>query len=163
MARVEAELTALGIEYQVLHIDPAYADTAAFCQMYGYRPQESANTIIVASRRQPRQFCACVVLANTRIDVNHAVRRLMGIRRLSFASAEDTASLTGMEIGGVTPFALPKALPLFVDSRLMTAEFVILGGGGRSTKIKVAPDVFQRMTQATVVEGLAMPHPTTDG
>ena len=157
--RVEAALSALGVPYDVIEIDPAYADTAAFCEKYGYLPEESANTIIVASRREPKQFCACVVLANTRLDVNRAVRKLMGIRRLSFASAEDTAALTGMEIGGVTPFNLPEGLAVYVDSRIMQTEFVILGGGGRSTKVKIAPAVFERLPSARVVDGLAIDWP----
>lgn len=156
-AKVAAELAALGTPYEVLDIDPAFADTAAFCEKYGFEPGESANTIVIGSRREPRQFCACVVLANTRLDVNRAVRKLMGTRRISFASAEDTVKITGMELGGVTVFALPRDLPLYVDARVMGPEFVILGGGDRSTKIKISPAVFEQMTQAQVIEDLAIP------
>ncbi len=158
-AKVAAELAALGTPYEVVTIDPAFADTAAFCEKYGYEPGESANTIVIGSRREPRQFCACVVLANTRLDVNRSVRRLMGTRRISFASAEDTVNITGMELGGVTVFALPDDLPLYVDARVMGPEFVILGGGDRSTKIKISPGVFEKMSQAQVIEGLATPMP----
>ena len=159
-AKVASELAALDASYEVLTIDPAFADTAAFCEKYGYAPGESANTIVIGSRREPRQFCACVVLANTRLDVNRSVRRLMGTRRISFASAEDTINITGMELGGVTVFALPRELPLYVDARVMEPEFVILGGGDRSTKIKISPDVFEQMSQAQVIEGLATPLPS---
>ena len=159
-AQVASELAALGTPYEVLAIDPEFADTAAFCEKYGYAPEVSANTILIGSRREPRQFCACVVLANTRLDVNRAVRRLMGTRRISFASAADTVNITGMEIGGVTVFALPADLPLYVDARVMGPEFVILGGGDRSTKIKISPDVFEQMSQAQVIEGLATPLPS---
>ena len=158
-SKVAVELATLGTPYEVLDIDPAFADTAAFCEKYSYAPEVSANTILIGSRREPRQFCACVVLANTRLDVNRAVRRLMGTRRISFASAEDTARITGMELGGVTVFALPDDLPLYVDARVMGPEYVILGGGDRSTKIKISPSVFDRMSQAQIVEGLANPLP----
>ena len=158
-AKVATELAALGATYELLDIDPEFADTAAFCEKYGYAPEVSANTIVIGSRREPRQFCACVVLANTRLDVNRAVRKLMGTRRISFASAEDTVRITGMEIGGVTVFALPDELPLYVDARVMGPEFVILGGGDRATKIKISPAVFEKMSQAQVIDGLAIPLP----
>lgn len=158
-AKVAAELAALGTPYEVLDIDPEFADTADFCAKYGYEPGESANTILIGSRREPRQFCACVVLANTRLDVNRSVRRLMGTRRISFASADDTVNITGMELGGVTVFALPEDLPLYVDARVMQPGFVILGGGDRSTKIKISPSVFEKMQQAQIVEDLAIPSP----
>ena len=42
----------------------------------------------------------------------------MNVRKLSFAPADVTADLTGMMIGGVTPFALPPELPLYIDARI---------------------------------------------
>jgi prolyl-tRNA editing enzyme YbaK/EbsC (Cys-tRNA(Pro) deacylase) len=136
-------------------IDPAYADTAAFCEKYGVSLAHSANTIIVASKKEPRQYAACVVQATVRLDVNHAVRALMGVSRLSFASADETRVLTGMLVGGVTPFALPPALPIYVDEPLMALEHVILGGGSRSLKIRTSPQVFARIPSTRVVPNLS--------
>src|SRR5581483_3403178 len=121
--------------------DPALADTAAFCAAYGVPPEDSANTIIVASRSEPPIFAACLVLATTRLDVNHAVRERLGKRKASFASAEATRALTGMEIGGVTVFGLPADLPIWVDRRVMERERIVLGGGVRSCKVVAAPAI----------------------
>jgi prolyl-tRNA editing enzyme YbaK/EbsC (Cys-tRNA(Pro) deacylase) len=94
-----------------------------------------------------------------RLDVNRAVRRLLGVSRLSFADAEETVSLTGMAIGGVTVLALPAALPLYVDDRLMELDYVILGSGDRSAKIKISPEVFRALPGARIVAGLAKASP----
>jgi len=155
-AKVRASLDALGVEYEVMSIDPAFADTAQFCEKYGIPLANSANTIVVAGKREPKQYCACVVLATTRLDVNHAVKKLMGNSRVSFASSEETKALTGMMIGGVTIFALPPDMPLYVDERVMALDWVILGGGGRDTKIRTTPEVFRRMPSATIVPDLAV-------
>ena len=159
--RVGAVLDGLGVPYEIMQIDPALADTAAFCAHYGIPPDQSANTIIVASKKEPKQYCACLVLATTRLDVNHAVRKLMGASRVSFASGDETKALTGMLIGGVTVFALPPELPIYVDERVMQPDWIIVGGGGRSTKVKLAPNVLRRLPQVSVVPGLAgeMPPP----
>ena len=138
-------------------IDPAYADTAAFCAKYGASPEHSLNTIIVGSKKEPRQYAACVVRATTRLDVNHTVRGLIGVSRLSFASAEETMALTGMRIGGVTLFALPPTLPIYVDEPLVALDYVILGGGSRSLKVKTSPAVFSRTPNARIVSGLGIP------
>ena len=66
----------------------------------------------------------------------------MGVRRISFASPEETKELTGMALGGVTPLALPADLPLWIDREVMQTDYIILGGGSRSSKIKISPDVF---------------------
>src|SRR5919198_2534339 len=129
--RVRAVLEGLGAPFEILTIDPDFADTAQFCAKYGVPLDQSANTIVVASKKEPREYCACLVLATTRLDVNHAVRKLMGVSRVSFASGEETKALTGMLIGGVTVFALPEGLPIYVDERIMALEWIIVGGGGR--------------------------------
>ena len=147
-------LAELGASFEVVEIDPALADTAAFCAEYGYALEASANAILVASRRPPGRLALCLVLATTRLDVNNTVRRLLDVRKLSFAPAELTADVTGMEIGGVTPFGLPDGVPIYVDGAVMGLPRVIVGGGSRAIKILVDPEVFPRMG-AQVTEGLA--------
>ena len=146
----------LGLPYEVIEIDPALADTAMFCERYGFQMQQSGNTIIVASKKDPKVFAACVILATTRLDVNKRVRKLMDVSKASFASAEEMEVLTGMEVGGVTPFSLPEGLQLYVDSRIMELDWVILGGGGRDRKLKIGPEVFHQLG-AEIIEKLALP------
>jgi prolyl-tRNA editing enzyme YbaK/EbsC (Cys-tRNA(Pro) deacylase) len=143
--KVIEAVNTLGIPYELITIDPAYADTAAFCEHYGYPQEQSGNTIIVASKKAPKKFAACVVLATTQLDVNRRVKQLLGVGRASFASAEEMQAVTGMQIGGVTPFTLPAELPLYVDARIMQLDWVILGSGGRSSKIKLSPEVFHKL------------------
>jgi prolyl-tRNA editing enzyme YbaK/EbsC (Cys-tRNA(Pro) deacylase) len=156
-ASARAHLDRLGVEYEVMDCDPSLADTAAFCEAYGYAPEDSANTILVVGKSQPPVYVACVVLATTRLDVNKAVRHRLGVRKASFASADETRQLTGMMIGGVTALALPPDLPLWVDARVMGRERIVLGGGTRSCKVLVPPDALLRLPNAEVVEDLAVP------
>src|SRR5437870_7896437 len=149
-----AAVAMLGVPYELIPIDPAFADTAAFCEKYGYPLERSCNTIIVASKKEPKKFVACVALAHTRLDVNKRVTKLMGVSKASFASAEEMGALTGMQVGGVTPFSLPHGMPLYVDDRIPPLDWLILGGGGRSLKIKTSPTVFEKLG-AEVVPGLA--------
>ena len=95
-ARVVQILDTLGVPYELMQIDPAFADTAACCEKYALPLDSAGNTIIVASKKEPRKFGACVVKATRRLDVNHAVRALLGASKVSFASADETKELTGM-------------------------------------------------------------------
>src|SRR5262245_15110943 len=157
--RVRQTLGGLGLPHDLVEIDPQFADTAAFCAQYGYPMEQSANTIIVGSKKEPKRYCACVVRATRRLDVNHAVRKLLGVSRLSFADPEETRALTGMMLGGVTVFALPPDLPIYVDGGLMDLPWIILGGGSRSLKVKIAPDVFRVLPGASVVPDLVTSAP----
>ena len=152
---VRAALEALGGPFEILPCDPELADTAAFCAHYGIPPGESGNTIVVATKKEPKSYAACLVLASTRLDVNHAVRKLMGGQKLSFASGDETRALTGMMMGGVTVFGLPPEIPVFIDGAVLQARSVVVGGGSRSSKIRVPPEVLRRIPNVSVIEGLA--------
>jgi prolyl-tRNA editing enzyme YbaK/EbsC (Cys-tRNA(Pro) deacylase) len=155
-ARVLAAVEATGVAYERIEIDPALADTEAFCAHYGYPLEVSANCIVVASRDDPPVAAACVGLATTKLDVNKRIRKLLGVRKLSFAPADLTRELTGMEIGGVTPFGLPDALPLWIDARIGALDRVIVGGGSRSLKLYVPPAALAA-AGGEFVEDLAIP------
>ena len=152
---VADRLDALGVTFEVMECDPALADTAAFVAHYGVPVERSANTIVVASKGAAPTYVACVLLATTSLDVNNVVRREMGVRKASFAGADPVRDLTGMEIGGVTPFGLPDGLPILVDARVMEPDWIILGGGNRSSKLKLAPGELRRLRATRVIEGLA--------
>lgn len=149
--RVVEVLDRLGVPYALQPIDPAFADTAAYCERYGVPLERAANTLIVVAKKEPRRYAACVVLATTRLDVNRAVRRLLDSSRVSFASADETRTLTGMLLGGVTVFALPDDLPIYVDDQVLAHDWVILGSGSRSSKVRVSPEALRRLPRATVV------------
>jgi prolyl-tRNA editing enzyme YbaK/EbsC (Cys-tRNA(Pro) deacylase) len=152
---LERALAGRGVEYELFPCDPALADTAAFCRAYGFDPADSANTIVVIGKASPPVYAACVVLATHRLDVNRAVRTRLGTRKASFASADETRDLTGMEIGGVTAFGLPEGLPLWVDAAVMDRERIVLGGGSRSWKVIAPPVILRTLPNVEVVEGLA--------
>lgn len=156
-ARLVEVLARLGVEYELFACDPELADTAQFCAAYGFALEDSANTIVVVGKAEPRRYAACIVLAPHRLDVNHAVRDRLGTRKASFAGADETRELTGMAIGGVTPFGLPDHLPVLVDAAVMARSRIVLGGGSRSWKVIAEPGILLALPNVEVVEGLAGP------
>jgi prolyl-tRNA editing enzyme YbaK/EbsC (Cys-tRNA(Pro) deacylase) len=153
---VLADLERLGLAYEVMDCDPALADTTQFCEAYGIAPEESANAILVASKKPEGHHAVCVALAHTRVDVNGTVRRKLGVRKLSFAPAELTRQLTGQEIGGVTIFGLPDGLPVWLDARILRCERIIVGAGSRSAKISLDPSQLVGLDGFEFVDALAV-------
>lgn len=153
-------LAATGHDYEIIPCDPDLADTAEFCEAYGYSMGDSANTILVIGKSDPPVYAACIVLATTRLDVNKTVRQRFGVKKASFAAGEDTVSITGMQVGGVTPFGLPDDLPVWVDARVMERHRIVLGGGSRDRKVIADPAVLTAIG-AEVVDDLAKEIPAT--
>lgn len=148
-------LKKLDIDYRWIDVDPNFADTENFCAKYKYPMDKSGNTILVASKRGEKRYSASIVLATSKLDVNKKVRELMQVSRLSFANSEETMEITGMLIGGVTPIGLPQNLPLYIDSKVLANDYVIIGGGSRSGKIQLNPLDLLKLPSAQVVEGLS--------
>jgi prolyl-tRNA editing enzyme YbaK/EbsC (Cys-tRNA(Pro) deacylase) len=143
-------------EILVAPIDPDLADTAAFCEAYGVGLDVSANCVVVAGKRAGEtRYAACMILATTRADVNGVVRRLLDVRKASFAPMAEAVVLTGMEYGGITPIGLPKDWPVYVDARVAAAPHVVIGSGVRHSKIALPGAALAALPGAEVVPDLA--------
>lgn len=153
---VAADLDAKDINFEEMECDPDLADTAQFCEAYGIPLENSANAILVASRKPEGHHAVCLVLATDRLDVNGTVRRRLGVRKVSFAPAELTKELTGQEIGGVTIFGLPKDIPIWIDPEVMKRDWVVVGAGSRTAKLKLDPSQLRGLQGYEVVDELAV-------
>ena len=125
-------------EVQVAEIDPALADTAAFCERYGVSPAESANCVVIAARRGGQtSYAACMVAATARADVNGMARRHLDARKASFAPVAAVTAATGMEYGGITPVGLPAGWAVLVDEAVAKTGSVVIGSGIRGSKLRL--------------------------
>ena len=143
------------LKFEVMDCKPELADTHIFCKEYGIDLEDSVNTIVVKTKTGEVKYAVCALLATTKLDINKMIRKKLRARKVSFATIEETVELTSMNIGGVTPLILPRTLPLWVDSRVMQRNSIVLGGGNRSSKIKISPKIFQQTLNTEIVEGLA--------
>lgn len=142
-------------QVEVAAIAPEAADTATFCARYGVALDASANCVVVVGRRgQQSRLAACVVPSTTRVDVNGAVRRQLGMRKASFAPMDTAMAETGMAYGGITPLGLPDGWPLLVDSAVAKTPVVIVGSGCRESKLRLSGPLLAELPNAQVLDGL---------
>ncbi|MCX6401795.1 MAG: hypothetical protein NTX33_17925 [Propionibacteriales bacterium] len=145
-----------GAGVAVVEIDPDLADTAALCAAYDLSLEASANCVVVAGRREGEErVAACVVRADTRADVNHTVKRLLDVRKLSFMSMERAVEESSMEYGGITPIGLPDGWRILVDSRVLDIEVAVIGSGVRRSKLLLAGALLADVPGVEVIDGLA--------
>ena len=147
-------------ELWVAEIDPNLADTQAFCERYGVRMDRSANCVILAARREGRNwFAACLVLATTRADVNGLAKKHLGASKISFASMDAATAASEMEFGGITPIGLPADWPILIDEAVAAAGRVVIGSGVRRSKISLPGAALAALPNAVVLSGLGRPVP----
>lgn len=141
-----------------VEIDPAISDTANFVPAFDLRVDLAANCVLVAGARNGEErVAACVVLADTRADINGAVRKRLDVRKASFMPLDDAVERTGMEYGGITPIGLPDGWPILIDSRVVEYPLLTLGAGVRAAKIITPGALLAELPGAEVIDDLARP------
>jgi prolyl-tRNA editing enzyme YbaK/EbsC (Cys-tRNA(Pro) deacylase) len=139
----------------VAEIDPSLSDTAATRAEFGLDLAMLANCVIVGGKREgTERLAACVVLADSRADVNGVVKRFLDVRKASFLPMERAVELTGMEYGGITPIGLPDDWAVLIDRRVTEAEVVVIGSGVRRSKILLPGRLLGRLPQGEIIDGL---------
>ena len=140
----------------VVEIDPDLADTAAMSAAYDLPLDTGVNCVLVAGRRGGEErVAACLVRADTRADVNHTVKRLLDVRKLSFMPMERAVAESEMEYGGITPVGLPADWRLLLDARVVDVGTAIIGSGVRRSKLVRPGALLAELPGAEVIEGLA--------
>ena len=142
----------------VVPIDPDLADTAACSEAYQLPLDSGANCVVIAGKRDGQErVAACLVRADTRVDVNNVVKKLLDVRKCSFLSVDRAVEESGMEYGGITPIGIPESWRLLIDSRVPDIEVAVIGSGLRASKILATGSALAALPRAEVVEGLANP------
>jgi prolyl-tRNA editing enzyme YbaK/EbsC (Cys-tRNA(Pro) deacylase) len=140
----------------VVEIDPSLSDTATTQREFGLQPDALANCVVVGGKREGNErLAACVVLADSRADINGVVKRRLDVRKASFLPMDRAVGLTGMEYGGITPIGLPAEWPLLVDHRATEQEMVVIGSGIRRSKILIPGRLLGELPHAEIIDGLA--------
>ena len=158
MAASTAAAIALIPEAQIFEIDPGDADTATLTSKFGLPLTASGNAVLITGFRggEPRHCCA-MAPADRRVDVNHAVKHTLDVRKCSFASMEEAVEASGMEYGGITPIGLPGEWPVWLDSFIADLDWVLIGSGVRTSKLLVPGDSLLRLPGAQLVDALTIP------
>ncbi len=123
-------------------VDSTASDTQVFSERYGYSLDDCANTLILKYKKHGGQaYAAAICTGARRLDVNGAVKQLLGAQRISFARMEKSVELTGMVPGGITVFGLPSEWPVLIDNAVLHQPVLVMGGGSREVKLLVPSHV----------------------
>ncbi|NJN81122.1 MAG: YbaK/EbsC family protein [Caldilineaceae bacterium] len=114
----------------------------------GQTPEQVVRSILF---RLGKDRYAMVLVAGPEQIAWKALRKTVGQSRISMASQSEVLTVTGYEIGAVSPFGLPSPLPIYVDESVTGQEEVSIGSGLRGTTIILrSADLMRGLEDATV-------------
>ena len=73
-------------------------------------------------------FVLCLVSGDKRFSLNK-IKKILNLKDISMANADEVKSETGFSIGGVSPIAHLKKIPILIDLSLSRFEYVYAAAG----------------------------------
>src|SRR3954451_14377708 len=132
---VRAWLAANAPELKLIEAADSTATVETAAKALGVEPGRIAKTLAVRAGDQLFLLCTRgdARLDNRKCKDEFAARpRMLG--------AEETLELTGHPVGGVCPFGLKSALPVYLDVSLKAFDTVYPAGGSLNTSVEVTTD-----------------------
>jgi Cys-tRNA(Pro) deacylase len=78
--------------------------------------------------------------------------RVLGIKTISPCNPDAALRHTGYQVGGTSPFATRKAMPVYMEATIATLPRIYLNGGKRGFLVSMAPQDVITLLKPRIVE-----------
>ena len=112
----------------------------------GIAPGRMLKTLMAEVDGRP----VCVVLASDREVSMKKLAAAFGGKTARMMRPADAERLTGYHVGGISPFAQKKRVPIAIDEAALVETGVFLNGGQRGLQIEIAPEDARKALGAKV-------------
>jgi Cys-tRNA(Pro) deacylase len=134
-------------EHAYTYIDHGGAPEAA--QQLGLDLHQVAKTLIM----EDEQGHPLVVLMHGDCEVSTKnLARQIGVKKVVPCTVAAAERNSGYQVGGTSPFATRKAMPVWVEKTLFAYPVIYINGGRRGYLIGIAPDALERLLGARCVQ-----------
>ena len=142
---VSQALAAKGIPHRLFrHPGPIHSLEQAAAER-GQAPEQVVRSILF---RQDADTFLLVLIAGPQQIAWRRLRQYLGQPRLTTASREEVARITGYELGAVSPFGLPSPVRILADESIRQPAEIAIGSGVRGTTIFIqTKDLLQALGQ----------------
>ncbi len=141
---VRAFFQAKAPDIAVIETEASSATVALAAEAHGVAPAQIAKTICI---RVGERTVLVVMAGTARLDNRKCRETLGGKPRMP--GPEEVMEATGHPVGGVCPFGLPSALPVYCDRSLEQFGIVVPAAGAINAAVRIAP---RRMAELTGAE-----------
>ena len=155
---VKVWLAAHASDLKLIEVDGTTATVETAARALGVEPGRIAKTLAV--RAGDRLFLLCT-RGDARLD-NRKCKDEFGARP-RMLGAEETFEVTGHPVGGVCPFGLKSAIPVYLDESLKAFDVVYPAGGSLNTSVEVPTQRLFELVAERWVDLCRLPEETPGG
>lgn len=122
-------------ELRLIEVEESTATVTEAAAALGVEPARIAKSLTV---RVGEDTFLLVTRGDARLDNAKCKAALGGRPRM--LGPDETLALTGHPVGGVCPFGLATALPVYVDRSLQAFDIVYPAGGTLQSSVEITPE-----------------------
>ncbi len=93
-----------------------------------------------------------VLMHGDRTVSTKALARAIGAKRITPCAPAVAERHTGYQVGGTSPFATRKRVPIYVEAAILALPAIYINGGRRGFLVSLAPSVLTTQLKAVPVE-----------
>lgn len=149
---VKAWFAASAPEIPVMVTELSTATVALAAEAHGVAPGQIAKTLAL---RIADRVVLLVTRGDARLD-NKKTKVAFG-GRPRMLQPDEVLEVTSHPVGGVTPFGLPKPLPIYIDVSLRIYDEVIPAGGSTHSSVRLTVTRLVELTHGEWVDCCEMP------
>ena len=131
---VRAFLAERAPDIAIIELEMSSATVALAAEGHGVTPAQIAKTL---SLRVGERNLLVVTRGDARLDNRKAKAAFGGKARM--LNAEEVLAVTGHPVGGVSPFGLATALPVYCDVSLKAFSEVVPAAGSTNSALRINP------------------------
>ena len=80
-----------------------------------------------------------------------SLARAIGTKSVEPCTPESAERASGYQVGGTSPFATRKAMPIYVEATVLDLDRIFINGGRRGYLVGIVPRVLTELLAATPV------------
>ncbi|MES2262183.1 MAG: YbaK/EbsC family protein [Pseudomonadota bacterium] len=135
------------LDIPIIELEVSTATVALAAEAHGVEPGRIAKTL--SFRLGDGRAIILVASGDARID-NKKFKEAFGKGRM--LPADEVVELTGHPVGGVCPFGLAQALPVYLDQSLRNFDEVLPAAGAIHSAVRISPEQLAAVTDGQWVD-----------
>lgn len=138
-------LRAHGVTFDILEYEFTEIGADHAAEAVGRPAEMVCKTLVV--RTAANAFWLAIVPGDQRFDTRR-MAAAVGAPRADLAEAAEAEKLTGYKVGGISPFAQRRRLPVVIEESLLALDTIIVNGGRRGVLVELKTEDVVRLLEA---------------
>lgn len=134
-----------GVEFDVLEYEFTEIGAEHAAAAVGRPLEMVCKTLIV--KATGNAFWIAIVPGDQRFDPRRMAAAI-GVPHADLAEQKEAEKVTGYRVGGISPLAMRRKLPVIVEESLLALDTIIINGGRRGVLIEIGTEALVQLLEA---------------